>query len=222
MTHRPTRRGFMAASAATAAIFAMPRRNMAQSAALTLRATTRTLDVNGRAATVFGVTDGAGSPGLTLQPGQRFRLDLKNDLAEPTIIHWHGQILPNAQDGVPDLPMPPLQPGETRSYDYQPAAGTHWMHSHIPLQEMRQLAAPLIVLRPEDLRADRQEVVMFLHDFSFRSPEEVLAEIGSGKGHGEAEGMADGAMNAQGGGHDMAAMGAPTGTACRWRACRWI
>ncbi|MDB6182579.1 multicopper oxidase family protein [Paracoccus fistulariae] len=211
MTHRPTRRGFMAASAATAAIFAMPRRNMAQSAALTLRATTRTLDVDGRAATVFGLTDGAGSPGLTLQPGQPFRLDLKNDLAEPTIIHWHGQIPPNVQDGVPDLPMPPLQPGETRSYDYQPAAGTHWMHSHIPLQEMRQLAAPLIVLRPEDLRADRQEVVMFLHDFSFRSPEEVLAEIGSGKGHGDADGMVDGAMSAQGGGHDMAAMGAPTG-----------
>jgi hypothetical protein len=39
------------------------------------------------------------------------------------------------------------------------------------------LAAPLIVRRPEEAAADRQEVVMFLHDFSFRTPQEVLAEI---------------------------------------------
>lgn len=60
------------------------------------------------------------------------------------------------------------------------------MHSHVPIQEMQLLAAPLIVRRPEDLRADRQEVTMFLHDFSFRPPEEVLDEIRSGKGHDEA------------------------------------
>jgi FtsP/CotA-like multicopper oxidase with cupredoxin domain len=56
------------------------------------------------------------------------------------------------------------------------------MHSHIPVQEMQHLAAPLIVRAPEDLAADRQEVVLFLHDFSFKSPEEVLAEIGAGSG----------------------------------------
>ncbi|MEI2686639.1 MAG: hypothetical protein V9G14_10600 [Cypionkella sp.] len=55
--------------------------------------------------------------------------------------------------------------------------GTYWMHSHVPVQEMSLLAAPLIVRRPEDLTADRQEVVMFLHDFSFRPAAEVLAEI---------------------------------------------
>ncbi|MDP5309251.1 multicopper oxidase family protein [Paracoccus spongiarum] len=113
-------------------------------------------------------------------------MDLTNDLTEPTIIHWHGQIPPNAQDGVPDMPMPLLQPRETRAYDFEAAAGTHWMHSHVPIQEMQLLAAPLIVRRPEDLRADRQEVTMFLHDFSFRPPEEVLDEIRSGKGHDEA------------------------------------
>jgi hypothetical protein len=37
------------------------------------------------------------------------------------------------------------------------------------------MAAPLIARSPEDLRADRQEVVLFLHDFSFRAPEELLA-----------------------------------------------
>lgn len=186
MTCTLNRRGFLTASAAMAAAFVIPRAGFAQPAALALQATTRTLDINGRAATVFGLINGNGTPGLTLDPGQRFLLDLTNDLTEPTIIHWHGQIPPNAQDGVPDMPLPLLQQGETRAYDFEAAAGTHWMHSHVPIQEMQLLAAPLIVRRPEDLRADRQEVTMFLHDFSFRPPEEVLDEIRSGKGHDEA------------------------------------
>ncbi|MEI2686638.1 MAG: multicopper oxidase domain-containing protein [Cypionkella sp.] len=35
-------------------------------------------------------------------PAQRFRVDLTNALDEETIIHWHGQIPPNVQDGVPE------------------------------------------------------------------------------------------------------------------------
>ena len=162
----------------------------AQGAApLSLSAATRTLDIDGRAATVFGLA-GPGGQGLVLDPGQRFRVDLTNDLDVGTIIHWHGQIPPNAQDGVPDMPMPLLAPGETRSYDFEARPGTHWMHSHVPIQEMQLLAAPLIVRSQEDLTADRQEVVMFLHDFSFKSPEEVLAEITRRTGRGTARAWA--------------------------------
>ncbi len=181
-----SRRGFLAASAAVLGTTSLPRWSMAgELAPMALAATTRTLDIDGRAATVLGLSGPSGQ-GLVLEPGQRFRVDLTNRLDFGTIIHWHGQIPPNVQDGVPDIPMPPLAPGETRSYDFAALPGTYWMHSHIPVQEMRMLAAPLIVYSPEDLRADRQEVVLFLHDFSFRSPEEVLAEIdgGSSGGHG--------------------------------------
>ena len=192
MRHDLTRRGFLAASAALAATTALPRLAFAQTAPLSLTAATRVIDVGGRAATVMGLTNGAGTQGLILDPGQRFRVDLTNALEEETIIHWHGQIPPNVQDGVPNLPMPLLQPGETRSYDYAPMPGTYWMHSHVPVQEMSLLAAPLIVRRPEDLTADRQEVVMFLHDFSFRPAAEVLVEITQGTAS-----------------HDMGSMDAP-------------
>lgn len=180
-----TRRGLIAAGLAASAAALAPRIGAAQPAALSLRATSRTIDVNGRAATVWGLSGPSGQ-GLVLDPGQRFRVDLTNDLPEPTLIHWHGQIPPNDQDGVPDLPRPKLQPGETRRYDYAPAPGTYWMHAHIPLQEMRLLAAPLIVRAPEEAAADRQDVVMFLHDFAFRTPEEVMAQItgGTSAGHG--------------------------------------
>ena len=109
-----TRRGFLAAGAAVLASAHLPRAALAQASPLALTASTRTLDIGGRAATVFGLA-GPNGQGLTLDPGQRFRVDLTNDLDVATIIHWHGQIPPNAQDGVPDLPMPLLSPGETRS-----------------------------------------------------------------------------------------------------------
>jgi FtsP/CotA-like multicopper oxidase with cupredoxin domain len=38
-------------------------------------------------------------------------------------------------------------------------------------------AAPLIVRSAEDVRADRQEVVLMLHDFSFQTPDELLAGL---------------------------------------------
>ena len=175
-----SRRGFLAAAAAMTASLSLPARARAQSARMSLTATTRTIDVRGKAATVWGLLDGNGRSGLVLDPGQAFAVDLVNGLTEPTIIHWHGQFPPNAQDGVPDLPMPVLQPGETRAYDFAARPGTHWMHAHIPAHEMLLLAAPLIVRRPEDVAADRQEVTLFLHDFAFRPPAEVLAEITGG------------------------------------------
>jgi FtsP/CotA-like multicopper oxidase with cupredoxin domain len=180
MTPRFSRRGFIAASAALAASTTLPRMAFGQDGPMALVAGTRVLDIDGRAAKVFGLTNAAGGQGIILDPGQRFRVDLTNTLAEETIIHWHGQLPPNVQDGVPNIPMALLQPGETRSYDYAATTGTHWMHSHLPLQEMNLLAAPLIVRSADDMVADRQEVVMFLHDFSFRSPAEVLEEITSG------------------------------------------
>lgn len=193
-----TRRGFLAAGAAAVAYAHLSPFAFARAQApLQLTVARRTLEVAGRAASVLGLVGPNGRAGLVLDPGERFAVDLINDLDVDTIIHWHGQIPPNTQDGVPDAPMAALKPGEARGYDFAPAAGTHWMHSHIPVQEMQLLAAPLIVRRPEDVAADRQEVVMFLHDFSFRPAEEVLEEIASGAGHGEMEqmpGMDHGAM----------------------------
>ena len=175
-----TRRGFLAASAAGAASILLPATARAAVAGpAALRATTRVIEVNGKAATVMGLVNAQGGLGLTLDPGSRFRAELTNTLDIETIVHWHGQIPPNAQDGVPNT-NPMLRPGETRAYDYAARPGTFWMHSHIPEQEIGLLAAPLIVRSDEDLRADRQEVVMFLHDFAFRTPEEVMAEVTGG------------------------------------------
>lgn len=204
MTSHISRRAFLAASAAVAASTLMPAQTRAAADVRSLLATTRTLDVRGRAVGVMGLLGPDGRPGLFLNPGERFRVDLTNGLAEPTAIHWHGQIPPHVQDGVPDLPRPALSPGEVRSFDFAALPGTHWMHSHMPVQEMELLAAPLIVRRPEDLTEDRQEVVLFLHDLSFASPEEVLAKLGIGPQAIDSMGAMD--HDAAPAPHDMAAM----------------
>ncbi len=203
-----SRRGFLAASAALGGSLLLPAVPRAQDAPLALRTTTHTLEIDGKAATVYRLSNAAGGSGLILDPGTRFRVDLTNELDVETIIHWHGQIPPNAQDGVPNT-NPMLKPGEVRAYDFAPLPGTHWMHSHVPTQEMQLLAAPLIVRTAADVAADRQEVVMFLHDFSFKTPEEVLLEIAGGKlgtDNAGMHGMSHGAPGAQGGAGPMTGM----------------
>ena len=86
---------------------------------------TRTLDVNGKSARVFGLIGPDGKPGITLSPGERFHLDLVNQAGTSTIMHWHAQLPPWKQDGFPWPQTPPIPAGDTHSYDYAPIAGTH-------------------------------------------------------------------------------------------------
>lgn len=184
-----------------------------RTAKLRLTAGTRTLAVNGKPARVFGLVGPNGIPGITLSPGERFHVDLVNRAGTSTIIHWHGQLPPWTQDGFPWPQTPPIPAGDTHSYDYAPIAGTFWMHSHQGMQEQSLMTAPLIVHSAEDLRADRQEVVLMLHDFSFQTPDELLAGLTKSNrdesatpktGAGNNMSMASNSMGAMDMGSDMA------------------
>ena len=159
------------------------------------------LDVNGRSAKVFRLVDDSGRPGLTLAPGERFRVMLQNRINVPSIVHWHGQTPPWTQDGFPWPQTPALAPGEAASYDFEPIAGTYWMHSHEGLQEQSLMTAPLVVQDAGASQADRQEVVLMLHDFSFRPAQELLADLTGVDG-----GREDETENAPAPGLDMASM----------------
>lgn len=151
-----------------------------------LRVETRTLDIYGKAARVWGITGPGGRQGLVLGPGERFRVSLENGIDQDTLVHWHGQTPPYEQDGVPDISQPALEPGGAYRYDYEARPGTYWMHSHVGLQSQKLLSAPLIVRSAGDAKTDIQDVTLFLHDFSFREPEEIMADLKSGKlGHGD-------------------------------------
>tara|TARA_R110002020_G_scaffold25225_5_gene82107 strand:- start:354 stop:1733 length:1380 start_codon:yes stop_codon:yes gene_type:complete len=137
----------------------------------------RTIEVNGRAASVFGLQQADGSTGLRLRADELFKVRLRNETDEQTIIHWHGLTPPWPSDGVPDAPLPLINASMERIFEFPlETPGTHWMHAHT-LQEQMLLAAPLIVEDPADDGRDEQEVVILLHDFSFTSPEELLAGL---------------------------------------------
>jgi FtsP/CotA-like multicopper oxidase with cupredoxin domain len=199
-----SRRRLLTASAlvgSAALLPTLPRRAFAASATdspnpIRLAVERRVLEVKGKAATMFGIRQPNGTAGLFLDPGQRFRVDLVNQSGEDTIIHWHGQTPPYVQDGVVDVNRPAIRDGASASYDFAARPGTHWMHSHLGLQEQRLMAAPLIVRTEEDRSADEQEVVILLHDFSFRDPAELLAGLTGGAMAMDHGGMGHGAMNA--------------------------
>jgi FtsP/CotA-like multicopper oxidase with cupredoxin domain len=161
------------------------------------------LDVKGKAATVFGIN---GWKDLKLFYGDVFDVRFANALAEETLLHWHGLTPPSAMDGVPHLSSQPVKPGGEKIYQFDLSrSGTHWMHSHVGLQEQSLLAAPMIVREKVDPVPGELEHVVMLHDFTFRSPAEILDELQKGGGlhadHGG--GKADESSHA---GHDMSQM----------------
>lgn len=177
-----------------------------------LRIVTRTIEVNGKAAKVFGLLGPDGKPGLTFDAGDRFAVRLTNATAEPALIHWHGLTPPNSQDGVPGVTQPHLHPGGSFTYDFPlDLPGTNWMHSHHSLQAQLLMSAPLIVRDPAEAGLDEQVATVMLNDFTFRDPAEILEGLRHGQmvhmDHGTAmpgmnmEGMNMPGMAMPGGGH---------------------
>lgn len=215
MTHL-SRRQFLA-STATGLLGAAATARFAGSAALaavpdatTLGVESRIIEVGGKPAKVLGLLQPDGTSGLLTKSG-RFRVRLESRIGEPTLIHWHGLLPPYGQDGVPDLPQPLLKAGQAYEYDFPlDTPGTHWMHAHT-LQEQQLLAAPLIVADPAEAGLDEQPVVVLFHDFSFKSPEELLAGL---RGAQPMAGMAGHGMMQGSGmqGQDMIGMSGTSGT----------
>jgi FtsP/CotA-like multicopper oxidase with cupredoxin domain len=218
------RQFFKIATAGVASYAAQPMLHMAGMAAFAaapsagagkpLEVVERTIEVNRKAAKVFGLRGPDGKAGLRLRAGQAFDVSLFNRTAESTIVHWHGLTPPWPSDGVQDAPMPLIPSGGERSFNFavdQP--GTYWMHAHTP-QQQQLLTAPLIVEGP-DTSADEQEVVVLLNDFSFKSPGELLAGLmtkgGMPPAQGQAGGMGAGSMDM--GGMDMGGSSSSSGSA---------
>jgi FtsP/CotA-like multicopper oxidase with cupredoxin domain len=101
---------------------------------------------------------------------------VRNELSEPTTVHWHGIRLPNNMDGVPGLTQAPIMPGESFVYEFTPPdAGTFWYHSHANSLEQigRGLAGALIVEEAMPVPVDR-DIVWMLGDWRL-TPEGQIA-----------------------------------------------
>lgn len=86
-------------------------------------------------------------PMLKARKGDKIIVHFKNDLPEPTTIHWHGLRIPDAMDGNPRIQSPIPAGG---SFDYEfiaPDSGSFWYHPHVRAGEQveKGLYAPIVI-----------------------------------------------------------------------------
>ncbi len=186
------RRDFLIGTAAACALPVLP---VAAQSPRRLIAAKRQIEVRGRLAGVYGLTDANGKPGLFANEGERFVVAVENRIDDGLILHWHGQ---TKADATQDRARPDggaLAPGGVDHHDFELTPGSHWMHAHT-LHEQLLLAAPMIA-REKDA-GDAQDVVVMLHDFSFKSPDEILMGLTGGTGGAHGGHAAHGAHGAHG------------------------
>jgi FtsP/CotA-like multicopper oxidase with cupredoxin domain len=79
---------------------------------------------------VFAYNGHVPGPTLDVREGDHVIIHFRNELREPTTVHWHGIHLPFESDGSP---FHPIKPGESKDYDFtvrRGTAGTYWYHPH--------------------------------------------------------------------------------------------
>jgi FtsP/CotA-like multicopper oxidase with cupredoxin domain len=169
----------------------------ARSTSVTLNAVAAEVDLGGVQVQTWAY--GGQLPGreIRVRRGDVLKVELNNQLPDPTSIHWHGIALRNDMDGVPGLTQDEIGAGTSFTYEFVvPDAGTYFFHPHSGVQLDRGLYAPLIVEDPDDGADYDTELVIVLDDWvdgTGRTPDEVLEDLKKngmgGMDHGSTPGM---------------------------------
>ena len=98
-------------------------------------------------------------PTLTFTEGDIAEIYVHNELKESTSLHWHGLLLPNKEDGVPNLTQMPIKPNTTHKYTFPIIQhGTHWYHSHSGLQEQIGMYGNFVMNKRESDKTFRKGI----------------------------------------------------------------
>ncbi|MBX5195559.1 multicopper oxidase family protein [Rhizobium sp. NZLR10] len=116
-------------------------------------------------------------PVLRMKKGRPYAARLKNELDEPTTIHWHGLRIDNRMDGVPFMTQPYIYTGDSFDYAFSPPdAGTFWYHPHCnTLTQMGHgMTGVIVVEDPADPAIDA-EIVLNLRDWRLGGDGQFIA-----------------------------------------------
>lgn len=102
----------------------------------------------GNATATYGINQDFLGPTIILNRGQSVQMNVTNNLADTSTMHWHGMHVAAANDGGPHTP---IAPGETwsPSFTVMDEASTLWYHPHLHLRTTEQVykgAAGLIIV----------------------------------------------------------------------------
>jgi len=106
------------------------------------------------------------TPGPTIEAveGDRIRVIMKNELPEPTSIHWHGLEVPNEMDGAGGVTQPPTPPGDTFIYEFTlHQVGTFMYHTGFNMMKQDGMGlGGFVVIHPQKPkhRIDRDFAIM--------------------------------------------------------------
>jgi len=130
--------------------------------------------LSGRPAEAMTINGGIPGPTLRFKEGDTARIQVINNMAVDTSIHWHGILVPPGMDGVPYISFPPIAPGSSFTYEFPiRQSGTYWYHSHSGLQEQRGVYGSIVIEPGQgDLQPARDHVVL-LSDWTDENPESV-------------------------------------------------
>lgn len=108
----------------------------------------------GKTATTWGYNGSLLGPAVKLSKGQSVTVDIHNQVAEETTLHWHGLEIPGEVDGGPQGIIPA---GGKRSVTFTPdqRAATCWFHPHQHGKTGHQVAmglAGLVLIEDEEIR----------------------------------------------------------------------
>ncbi|HQZ98750.1 MAG TPA: multicopper oxidase domain-containing protein [Thermoflexales bacterium] len=125
-------------------------------------------------------------PIIRAKKGQKVRVTFANDLpaGQPSIVHWHGLIVPQAADGHP---MYQIDAGKTYVYEFEVGnrAGTYWFHPHTHgktgLQVNKGLAGLFIVSDPEQdalaLPSGEFDLPLVIQDRTFDADNQFVYDV---------------------------------------------
>jgi FtsP/CotA-like multicopper oxidase with cupredoxin domain len=71
-------------------------------------------------------------PEIHVQQGDKVRVVVRNEMTQPTVVHFHGLTVPNEMDGVPYITQDPIMPGGFFTYEFTVVdpPGMYVYHSH--------------------------------------------------------------------------------------------
>jgi manganese oxidase len=123
-----------------------------------------------QAGIVWGYNGSMPGPTIEANEGDTIRVLFKNELPEPSSVHWHGLEVPNGQDGAAGVTEAPTPPGGTHVYEftlYQ--SGTFMYHTgyNVMKQDALGLGGFVVVHPKSNQNKPDKEIAILMQEWTF-------------------------------------------------------
>jgi FtsP/CotA-like multicopper oxidase with cupredoxin domain len=118
---------------------------------------------------LWGFNGSVPGPTIEVIQGDRVRILVKNELPDPTSIHWHGLEVPFEQDGAGGESHPPIPPGGNWVYEFTVhQVGTYMYHSgyNVMKQDHMGIGGFVVIHPKKDRHKIDKEFAIMLQAFA--------------------------------------------------------